>query len=95
MSSTGVTPALVESSLSSLSPAHVVVHDVSSGCGAKFELFVAAQAFDGVALLARHRLVQEAIKSAGLMDKIHALTIKAWTLTEWEAKKSTIPAEAQ
>jgi stress-induced morphogen len=76
-----------------LQPTDLVVHDVSGGCGAKYELYINSNKFDGVALLARHRLVQEAMKAEGLMDKIHALTIKAWTAAEWEKKKDTIPKE--
>ena len=38
-------------------------------------------------------MVQDLVKNGGLMEKIHALTIKAWTEEEWEKKKDTIPKQ--
>ena len=60
--------------------------DVSDGCGAKFEIVIVSEKFQGVKLLERHRMVQNAL--SGVMDKIHALTIKSWTADQWETKKS-------
>lgn len=78
---------------SALNPSQLRLIDVSGGCGAKFELYIAAELFNGQSLINRHRLVQSAITTAGLMNKIHALTIKAWTPTEWETKKDQIPKD--
>jgi stress-induced morphogen len=61
------------------------VHDFSDGCGAKFDLIVVTKEFEGKPLLDRHRLVNEALKD--LMPKIHAVTMKTWTPTQWESKK--------
>lgn len=77
MSQSGVTPAIVESALiSALAPEHLVVVDVSAGCGSKFELYVGCSKFDGVRLLERHRMVNNVLNDTGLMAKIHAVTIK-------------------
>jgi stress-induced morphogen len=92
-SSSSVSVSSLSASLSVLSPFGVEIFiDEDSACsGAKVEIYIGSDKFSGAALLARHRLVQEAIKSAGLMDQIHALTIKAWTKEEWEKKKDSIP----
>jgi stress-induced morphogen len=50
------------------------VLDTSGGCGASFDVSIVAQAFAGKALLARHRLVNDALKEE--MAHIHALSIK-------------------
>src|SRR4051812_18235121 len=42
---------------------HVVIEDVSGcGCGQKFNLFASSKSFEGVGILQRHRMVQEALK---------------------------------
>lgn len=62
--------------------------DHSDGCGAKLELTVVSDTFEGMPLLARHREVQNKLKEKGLFEEIHALQIKAWTGKQWETKKS-------
>ena len=69
-----------------LAPIHLSVEDESGGCGAKFSVVVVSPAFEGVALLARHRLVNEALKEQ--LKTIHALSIKALTPTQWEKQQA-------
>ena len=69
---------------------HIDVVDFTDGAcsGAKLELTIVSEDFDKVPLIQRHRKVQALLKEDGLMkEKIHALTIKAWTPEQWEAKK--------
>lgn len=61
--------------------------DHSDGCGAKLELTVVTNSFEGMPLLKRHREVQTHLKERGLFEEIHALQIKAWTGEQWEKKK--------
>ena len=63
--------------------------DQSDGCGAKLYLIVVSdESFNKVPLLQRHRKIQKVLKEEGLgMDLIHALTIKAWTVAQWEKKR--------
>ena len=71
-------------------PLYIDVVDFTDGAcsGAKLELTIVSEDFDKVPLIQRHRKVQALLKEDGLMDeKIHALTIKAWTPEQWEAKK--------
>ena len=68
---------------------HIDVVDFTDGAcsGAKGKLTIVSEDFDKVPLIQRHRKVQALLKEDGLMDEIHALTIKAWTPEQWEAKK--------
>jgi len=51
-------------------------------------LIIVSEDFAKVPLIQRHRKVQALLKEDGLMEeRIHALTIKAWTPEQWEAKK--------
>mmetsp|Transcript_26550 Transcript_26550/g.32138 ORF Transcript_26550/g.32138 Transcript_26550/m.32138 type:complete len:86 (-) Transcript_26550:252-509(-) len=65
---------------------HCTCVDQSDGCGTKLELTVISEQFQGTPLLARHRKINSVIKENGLMDRIHALTIHAWTPAQWKSK---------
>mmetsp|Transcript_22072 Transcript_22072/g.48091 ORF Transcript_22072/g.48091 Transcript_22072/m.48091 type:complete len:88 (-) Transcript_22072:98-361(-) len=69
---------------------HIEVIDFTDGAcvGAKLEVIIVSEEFNGVPLIQRHRKVQALLKEDRLMDEaIHALTIKAWTPEQWETKK--------
>lgn len=86
-----VTAEQLEAKLrAAFAPVFLRVEDESGGCGAKFAVTVASAAFDGVALLARHRTVQDAL--AEEIKSIHAITIKAWTPAQFEAKRGELGA---
>ena len=75
------------------SPTHLVVVDDSGGCGAKFSVTIVSARFDGIPLLARHRLVNETLKQE--MQSIHALSIKALTPAQYEAQQATAATAAK
>lgn len=56
--------------------------------GAKLILTIVSEKFQGKMPLARHRMVNKLLEQE-LADgsKIHALTINAWTISQWEKKK--------
>mmetsp|Transcript_34107 Transcript_34107/g.86304 ORF Transcript_34107/g.86304 Transcript_34107/m.86304 type:complete len:80 (-) Transcript_34107:267-506(-) len=58
-----------------LQATEVDVSDTSGGCGQSFDVAVVSPLFEGKTLLARHRLVNDALKSE--MSQIHALSIKS------------------
>mmetsp|Transcript_12016 Transcript_12016/g.17398 ORF Transcript_12016/g.17398 Transcript_12016/m.17398 type:complete len:91 (+) Transcript_12016:92-364(+) len=64
--------------------------DQSDGCGAKLELTVVSPHFEKVPPLSRHRKINTLLKDNGMMDRIHALTIHAWTPSQWETKRGQI-----
>jgi stress-induced morphogen len=67
---------------------HVECLDVSDGhcSGAKIELVVVSEQFEGKALLARHRLVNDCLKD--LMPQIHALSMKTYTPAQYQASQN-------
>ncbi|KAI8975256.1 bola protein [Mycotypha africana] len=62
------------------------VEDLSAGCGKMFEVVIVSNLFEGKRLLARHKLVNEALKEE--ISKVHAFTQKSYTPAEWEKKKA-------
>ncbi|KAI8875247.1 bola-like protein [Backusella circina FSU 941] len=65
---------------------HVAVEDLSAGCGQMFEVVIVSPLFEGKRLLARHKLVNEALKDE--ISKVHAFTQKSYTPAEWEKKQA-------
>ncbi|KAL3809318.1 hypothetical protein ACHAXA_008717 [Cyclostephanos tholiformis] len=64
--------------------------DHSDGCGAKLELTVVTNSFEGMPPLKRHREVQTYLKEKGLFEEIHALQINAWTGDQWEKRRGEV-----
>ena len=58
-----------------------VGHSGAAAGGSHFEVLVISKAFEGLATLARHRLVYQALGDAMTQD-IHALSIKAYAPNE-------------
>ena len=52
------------------------------GDGNHFQATIVAEAFAGKRLVARHQLVYGSLKGA-MADRVHALSIKAYTPDEW------------
>ncbi|MCJ1441191.1 MAG: hypothetical protein MMC23_001677 [Stictis urceolatum] len=65
---------------------HVVVQDISGGCGQSFEAIIVSPQFEKKNTLARHRLVNSALKTE--IAAIHAWTPKCFTPREWEKKQA-------
>ena len=63
-------------------------HNVPTGSETHFKVTVVSSAFDNQKLIARHRLVNAAL-SDELKGPVHALSISAKTLVQWE--KVTTP----
>lgn len=55
-----------------------------------FKVVVVAQAFDGVALVQRHRRVNETLADE-LKSGVHALSIHAYTPRQWTERGEQIP----
>jgi stress-induced morphogen len=60
---------------SPLAPSHVSVTDESDGCGSKFAAIVVSESFEGMALIDRHRAVQDLLGSE--IAQIHAFQVRA------------------
>ena len=59
-----------------------------SGDGEHFEALVISEAFEGVSLLKRERLVMETVKAEVASGALHALSIKARTPAQQQAALS-------
>ncbi|XP_046891662.1 bolA-like protein 1 [Hypomesus transpacificus] len=76
-----------------LEPAHLEVHNeshmhaVPSGSESHFRVLVVSPRFDGLSLIQRHRLVNEAL-SEELRTCVHALAIQAKTPQQWGSNPS-------
>lgn len=58
-------------------------HSVPKGSESHFKIVVVSEAFEGKALIQRHRVINEIL--ADEIKLIHALSIQAKTPTQWEA----------
>lgn len=67
-----------------LDAVRVEVEDSSGGCGQAFVVTVVSPIFQGKNKLARHRMVNQALKSE--IASIHAFTQKTFTPEEWESQ---------
>ncbi len=60
------------------------MHNVPSGSESHFKVVIISQEFDGLRLIARHRKVNQVL--AEELSQIHALSIQAYTESEWTMK---------
>jgi len=65
-------------------------HNVPPGSESHFKVTLVSPDFDGLSLLARHRLVNETL-SDELAGSVHALAIHAYTLSEWQKRQGDAP----
>ncbi|KAL1241541.1 Protein BOLA2 [Trichinella spiralis] len=73
---------IIEDKLNSaLQPIHMVVNDVSDGCGLKYNLLIVSETFKDKSILDCHRLVQTILREE--MPIIHALSISTFTPDQW------------
>jgi len=83
----GVTAASLTATLKEkLNASHVQIEDMSGGCGQAFNAIIVSEEFEKKTLLARHRLVNSALKEE--IAAIHAWTPKCLTPEQWEKQKA-------
>jgi stress-induced morphogen len=63
------------------------VEDLSDGCGAKIDILLVSDKFEGMALLDRQRAVHAALEAE--MKTIHAITMKCKTVKQWNAMQNS------
>lgn len=59
-------------------------HNVPKGSESHFKVVIVSEAFEGKALIQRHRMVNHAL-SEELKNSVHALSIQAVTPTQWDS----------
>ncbi|CAH0725351.1 unnamed protein product, partial [Brenthis ino] len=65
------------------------MHNVPKGAETHFKVVVVSDQFDGLALIKRHRLVNDILKEE-LQNGVHALSIVAKTPQQWEASDKVV-----
>ena len=86
-----LTPAYLETAIQAAftNLTHIQVEDTSDGCGSKFVALVVTDSFEGVKRLQRHRMINGSQGClANAMKNIHALTLKLYTVKEYEKKQA-------
>jgi BolA protein len=66
------------------------MHNVPAGSESHFKLVLVANDFEGLSLVARHKLIYK-ILDAELQAGVHALALHTYTKTEWEKKQGQAP----
>ena len=83
-----------------LSPVHLEVIDESymhaAGPNAEshFRVVVATDIFEGVSLVARHRMINSALKEE-FKKGLHALVIQAFSTSEWNNRRAPLKSPPQ
>lgn len=75
--------SLIEKSL----PTKLV--EVLSDDGVHFEALVVSSAFDGINLVKRQQLVYKSLGDLITSGKLHALSLKTYTVQEWQTKQQS------
>jgi len=65
-------------------------HNVPAGSESHFKVVIVSDEFDGKALLARHRMINNILQDE-LQGKIHALALHTYTQTEWQDAYGNTP----
>ncbi|CZT49946.1 related to BolA domain protein [Rhynchosporium secalis] len=79
----GVTQEVLKEKITqSLGAVHVEIEDMSGGCGQAYSAIIVSPQFEKKTTLARHRLVNTALKAE--VAAIHAWTPKCYTPEQWE-----------
>ena len=65
-------------------------HNVPANSETHFKLVLVSEAFDGVSRIARHRQVN-GLLAAELAGPVHALSVHAYTLTQWRERFADVP----
>ena len=66
------------------------MHNVPEGSESHFKIIAASSAFEGMSLLARHRMVNQLLAHE-LANGVHALTMHTMTPEEWFKKGGAVP----
>lgn len=65
-------------------------HSVPPGSETHFKVVIVSEGFAGQSLVARHRAVNKALAEQ-LAGGVHALSIQAFTASEWAARGGVVP----
>ncbi|KAJ6638253.1 BolA-like protein [Pseudolycoriella hygida] len=90
--------AITESIKDGLQPIHLEVinesymHNVPKGSETHFKVLVVSDKFQDMALLKRHRLINDLVKNKLQGKFVHALSIEAKTPSQWDSTYTVDPS---
>ncbi|CZR57600.1 related to BolA domain protein [Phialocephala subalpina] len=91
MAESGVTEESLRTKITEqLQATHVAIEDMSGGCGQAFSAIIVSPLFEKKTTLAKHRLVNTALKAE--IAAIHAWTPKCYTPEQWEKERGKVVA---
>lgn len=61
---------------------------IVTGAEGKYEAIVISDCFEGLSMVKEHQMVYATVKPQIASGELHALSIKAFTLEEWEKEQS-------
>ena len=79
-----ITPDEIKATLSQALPVSLVEAQDLTGGGDHWQVIVVSPAFEGKGLIDQHRMVNEALKEPMADQRIHALSLKTYSPTQWE-----------
>ncbi len=62
---------------------------IVTGAEGKYEATVISDQFEGMSMLKEHQLVYATVKAQIASGELHALTIKAFTPSEWDEQNNS------
>ncbi|KAH9856272.1 bola-like protein [Lenzites betulinus] len=80
-----ISAATLETAIRAAMPVtHLEIEDTSNGCGENYAVFVVSEAFEGKNTLARHRYINEVLKTE--IAQMHAFSQKTLTPKQYQAQ---------
>lgn len=98
VSTPGPVQIAIGEALNELNPVHIEIineshmHNVPPGSESHFKVLVVSDQFNGLPLIKRHRMVNEAVKTRLGGNFVHALSIVAKTKEQWDPEYSVEPS---
>jgi stress-induced morphogen len=81
-----ITPEYIQSKIQKqLNTSHILIEDMSGGCGQAFNAIIVSSDFQGKTLLQRSRVVNAVLKEE--IKAIHAWTPRCLTPDQWEREQ--------
>ncbi|HXG52333.1 MAG TPA: BolA family transcriptional regulator [candidate division Zixibacteria bacterium] len=79
-----ITAEEIKNTLEKAFPVSTIELQDLTGGGDHWQLLIVSPAFEGKGLLEQHRMVNEALRDPMQDQRIHALTLKLFTPSQWE-----------
>ena len=79
-----ITPDEIKTTLANALPVSLVETQDLTGGGDHWQVILVSSAFEGKGLIEQHRMVNDALKEQLADQRIHALSLKTYSPSQWE-----------